>query len=131
MRDDPFSSGSFRGNILHTTLKVTERCADRRTCVYTLISTMDTPSEAQPVLAAVMSAGFDVENVRHAQERGTSQGLYDLTGLHTDMNRTMAMTTFAALQTMQSLCEAELVTYPRNDSRYITHDGSVVLRLLA
>lgn len=45
MRDDPFSSGSFLGNILHTTLNVTERCADRWTCVFTLISTLDTPSE--------------------------------------------------------------------------------------
>lgn len=78
-----------------------------------------------------MSAGFDVEDVRHAQEKRTSQGLYDLTGLYKGMNRTMGMTTSATLQTMQSLCEAELVTYPRTDSRCTTHDDTVGLRLLA
>ena len=48
--------------------------------------------------------------------------LYDLTGLQKDMSRMYGMTAARTLQALQHLYELKLATYPRTDSRYITHD---------
>lgn len=48
--------------------------------------------------------------------------LYDLTSLQRDANRLLGYTAQQTLDYAQSLYEKKLLTYPRTDSRYLTHD---------
>lgn len=48
--------------------------------------------------------------------------LYDLTSLQRDANRYFGYTAQQTLDYTQSLYEKQLVTYPRTDSQYVTHD---------
>lgn len=48
--------------------------------------------------------------------------LYDLTSIQRDANRLFGMTAKQTLDTVQSLYEQGLVTYPRTDSCYLTED---------
>lgn len=53
--------------------------------------------------------------------------LYDLTTLQRDANRTYGYTAQQTLDYTQSLYEKKLITYPRTDSRYLTHDMADML----
>ena len=98
---------------------------------YTLTSErLDSRNKAQSLLASAISEGFDIEDVTRTRERTAPPRLYDLTGLQKDMNKTTGMTAAATLEAMQALYEAKLVTYPRTDSQYITHDDLAGLRSL-
>lgn len=98
---------------------------------YTLTSEqLDSRDKAQSLLAAAVAEGFDIEDVTRTRERTAPPRLYDLTGLQKDMNKTSGMTAAATLEAMQALYEAKLVTYPRTDSQYITHDDLDALRTL-
>ena len=98
---------------------------------YTLTSDhLDSRDKAQSLLAAAVAEGFDIEDARRTRERTAPPRLYDLTGLQKDMNKTSGMTAAATLEAMQALYEAKLVTYPRTDSQYITHDDLDALRTL-
>ena len=98
---------------------------------YTLNSErLDSRDKAQNLLASAVSEGFDIEDVARTRERTAPPRLYDLTGLQKDMNKTSGMTAAATLKAMQALYEAQLVTYPRTDSQYITHDDLDSLRNL-
>ena len=48
--------------------------------------------------------------------------LYDLTSLQRDANKLLGFTAQQTLDYTQSLYEHQLVTYPRTDSNYLTHD---------
>ena len=48
--------------------------------------------------------------------------LYDLTSLQADCNRKFALTAEITLQTIQSLYEKKLTTYPRVDTTYLSDD---------
>ena len=99
---------------------------------YTLTSEhLDSLDKAQRILAAAMSGGFDIEDIQRTREKTAPPRLYDLTGLQKDMNRIAGMTAAATLEAMQALYEAKLVTYPRTDSQYITHDDLAGLQALA
>lgn len=98
---------------------------------YTLTSErLGSMDKAQNLLASAVSEGFDIEDVTRTRERTAPPRLYDLTGLQKDMNKTSGMTAAATLEAMQALYEAKLVTYPRTDSQYITHDDLDGLRSL-
>lgn len=98
---------------------------------YTLTSEqLDSRDKAQNLLASAVSEGFDIEDVARTRERTAPPRLYDLTGLQKDMNKASGMTAAATLEAMQALYEAKLVTYPRTDSQYITHDDLDGLRSL-
>lgn len=98
---------------------------------YTLTSErLDSRNKAQSLLTSAVSEGFDIEDVTRTRERTAPPRLYDLTGLQKDMNKTTGMTAAATLEAMQALYEAKLVTYPRTDSQYITHDDLDGLRSL-
>ena len=49
--------------------------------------------------------------------------LYDLTSLQRDANRLFGYTAQQTLDCAQALYEKKLITYPRTDSRYLTHDA--------
>ena len=48
--------------------------------------------------------------------------LYDLTSLQRDANKVLGFSAQQTLDTLQSLYEKKLVTYPRPDSRFLTED---------
>ncbi|MGE5561658.1 MAG: DNA topoisomerase 3, partial [Chloroflexota bacterium] len=48
--------------------------------------------------------------------------LFDLTSLQREASRRYGLTAAATLSAAQDLYEAKLITYPRTDSRYLTHD---------
>lgn len=48
--------------------------------------------------------------------------LYDLTSLQRDANKVLGFSAQQTLDTLQSLYEKKLVTYPRTDSRFLTED---------
>ena len=76
------------------------------------------------------------DGVMHVTETGRSRArqkpphLYDLTGLQKDMARMHGITAARTLAALQRLYELKLASYPRTDSRYITHDDLETLHQL-
>ena len=66
---------------------------------------------------------------RHCQHDAPPR-LYDLTNLQKDMSKLHGLTAAHTLTALQSLYEQRLTTYPRTDSRFITHDDLDALRKL-
>jgi len=87
--------------------------------------------EAEEVLLRVKDKPFIIEKIKVKNENEHPPLLYDLTELQRDMNRRFAMSAADTLQIAQTLYELKLITYPRTDSRYLTHDlkGQVVKTL--
>ena len=65
---------------------------------------------------------FRIESVSRKRVNDRPPRLYDLTGLQKDMSRLHGLTAARTLTALQHLYELKLATYPRTDSRYITHD---------
>ncbi len=79
-------------------------------------------SEAEKILNKVKDHAFIISKLESKNENEHPPLLYDLTELQRDMNRKMGMSAADTLQIAQTLYEQKLVTYPRTDSRYLTHD---------
>ena len=73
---------------------------------------------------------FRIMSVSRKRVNDRPPRLYDLTGLQKDMSRMYGMTAARTLQALQHLYELKLATYPRTDSRYITHDDLETLTAL-
>ena len=65
-----------------------------------------------------------VEQKRHTEKPPL---LYDLTTLQREANRVFGFTAQQTLEYAQSLYEKKLLTYPRTDSRFLTHDMADML----
>ena len=65
--------------------------------------------------------------VSRTQKAEQPPKLYDLTSLQRDANRIFGFTAQQTLDYTQSLYEKKLCTYPRTDSRYLTHDMQEML----
>ena len=64
-----------------------------------------------------------VESLEEEEKKVEVPLAYDLTELQRDANATLGFSAKETLDTLQSLYEVhKVVTYPRTDSRYITHD---------
>ena len=63
-----------------------------------------------------------VQSVERKEKTVNPPALYDLTTLQRDANRLIGFTAQQTLDTLQSLYEKKLCTYPRTDSRYLTDD---------
>ena len=74
-------------------------------------------NEARTVMDAAV-----VKKVEHKEKRENPPLLYDLTTLQRDANRIFGYTAQQTLEYAQSLYEKKLLTYPRTDSRFLTHD---------
>ena len=81
-------------------------------------------SRMQADTLARMCDGQDAVITTIETKRKTERGphLYDLTTLQRDANRHFGFTAQQTLDYTQSLYEKQLVTYPRTDSQYLTHD---------
>ena len=73
---------------------------------------------------------FRIMSVSRKRVNDRPPRLYDLTGLQKDMSRMYGMTAARTLAALQHLYELKLATYPRTDSRYITHDDLETLTAL-
>lgn len=93
---------------------------------------LDKREDAETLLRIVNSDDFTFEIFKadRKQQHDAPPRLYDLTGLQKDMSRMYGMTAARTLAALQHLYELKLATYPRTDSRYITHDDLETLTAL-
>ena len=94
---------------------------------------LDDRCDAENLLRIVNSTDFRIAvgKVERKRLHDAPPRLYDLTNLQKDMSRLHGLTAARTLAALQSLYEKRLTTYPRTDSRYITHDDLDTLRRLA
>ena len=78
--------------------------------------------EAQMLADACNRSGALVKRIEHRQKSENPPLLYDLTTLQRDANRVFGYTAQQTLEYAQALYEKKLLTYPRTDSRFLTHD---------
>ena len=78
--------------------------------------------EAQKLAEACNRSSAVVKCVEHKQKTENPPMLYDLTSLQRDANRVFGYTAQQTLEYAQALYEKRLLTYPRTDSRFLTHD---------
>ena len=93
---------------------------------------LDKREDAETLLRIVNAPDytFGIFKVERKQRHDAPPRLYDLTSLQKDMSRLHGLTAARTLAALQSLYEKRLTTYPRTDSRYITHDDLDTLRSL-
>lgn len=82
----------------------------------------DKEEEAQEAMQKIIGEPFTVTNVTAKNGVENPPRLYDLTSLQADCNRKFALTAEITLQTIQSLYEKKLTTYPRVDTTYLSDD---------
>ena len=79
--------------------------------------------QAQAVSQAVKGKPARVTEYEKELKKQLPPLLYDLTSLQREANRQLGLSAAKTLQIAQSLYEKhKLITYPRTDSRYLTHD---------
>lgn len=81
-----------------------------------------TEEAARAIHDRVQDHPFTIQAIDRKEERELPPQLYDLTELQRDMNRRHGLSADATLKAAQALYEAQLITYPRTDSRYLTGD---------
>ena len=79
-------------------------------------------TEATEKLSEVRKFPFVIRSVEQKKGQELSPQLYDLTSLQVDCNRKFGFSADKTLKTMQALYEHKVATYPRVDTRYLTHD---------
>lgn len=83
---------------------------------------MQTREEAERIRAACHCKKAAVKQIERRQKKENPPKLYDLTALQRDANRIYGYTAQQTLDYAQTLYEKKLATYPRTDSRFLTHD---------
>ncbi|MDD6552111.1 MAG: DNA topoisomerase 3 [Prevotellaceae bacterium] len=78
--------------------------------------------KAQELLESVKGTTFAITHVEQKKGQELPPQLYDLTALQVDCNKKFGFSADTTLKTLQSLYEKKLTTYPRVDTRYLTHD---------
>ena len=78
--------------------------------------------EAKDDLDAIKDKPFKVTGVTTKKAAEAPPRLYDLTSLQVEMNKRYGYSAEHTLETLQSLYEAKLVTYPRVDTTYLPED---------
>jgi DNA topoisomerase-3 len=88
-------------------------------------------SRARALMDACNRSNAVIKRVERRRKAENPPLLYDLTSLQRDANRVFGFTAQQTLEYAQSLYEKRLLTYPRTDSRYLTHNAEPGLRELA
>lgn len=78
--------------------------------------------EAMTHLAIAKGHELQVVSVENREGQELCPQLYDLTALQVDCNRKFGYCADKTLKVMQSLYEKKVATYPRVDTRFLTHD---------
>ncbi len=83
----------------------------------------DSMDEAVDLMERCKAEGkLVVKTVDITDKKEKAPLLFDLTSLQREANKKLGYTSQQTLDYTQSLYEKKLVTYPRTDSRYLTHD---------
>lgn len=92
-----------------------------------------TEARAKAIAQKVKGKPTRVQETRKEEKRELPPQLYDLTTLQREASSLLGMTAEQTLKTAQSLYEKyKLITYPRTDSRYVSHDmGPTLQKALA
>ncbi len=78
--------------------------------------------EGEQAFALIKDRPFTVTSVEKKKGKEAPPQLYDLTSLQVDCNKKFGMSAEATLNTIQSLYERKLTTYPRVDTQYLSTD---------
>lgn len=78
--------------------------------------------EGESSFAKIADKPFTVTDVQKKTGKEAPPRLYDLTSLQVDCNNKFAMSAELTLNTIQSLYEKKLTTYPRVDTQYLSDD---------
>ena len=78
--------------------------------------------EGERVLSSIAGRPFVITDVSKKQGSEPPRQLYDLTALQIDCNKKYSLSAETTLNTIQSLYEKRLTTYPRVDTRYLSDD---------
>lgn len=79
-------------------------------------------SEAEEICDSIKSLPFTIKDIEEKKSKELPPKLFDLTSLQVEANKKFGMTAEATLQTIQSLYEKKLTTYPRVDTTYLSED---------
>lgn len=82
----------------------------------------DEKEKAEEALRRIVGEPFTVNDITKKSGTENPPQLYDLTSLQVDCNKKFGMSAENTLQTIQSLYEKKLTTYPRVDTRYLSND---------
>lgn len=79
-------------------------------------------TQVNRLLAGAKGAPVEIVDVKRRREHAKPPTLFDLTGLQKTMSDRYGLTAEQTLDGLQHLYEMKVATYPRTDSKYITHD---------
>ncbi|MGN1375862.1 MAG: DNA topoisomerase 3 [Prevotella sp.] len=79
-------------------------------------------NEGEKEFDKIADKPFTITNVEKKPGKEAPPYLYDLTSLQVDCNKKFGMSAELTLNTIQSLYEKKLTTYPRVDTRYLSDD---------
>ena len=81
-----------------------------------------TKEEVEALIESIHSAPLTIKKATKQQGKELPPRLFDLTSLQVEANKRFGMTAETTLQTIQSLYEKKLTTYPRVDTTYLSED---------
>ncbi len=81
-----------------------------------------TKEEGEQFLQSIVGNDFTVTYVTHKKGTEYAPRLFDLTSLQVECNRKFGYSAEDTLQTIQSLYEKKITTYPRVDTTYLSDD---------
>ncbi len=79
-------------------------------------------SDGEKIVAQIKDLPLEITDVEKKKGKEAPPRLFDLTSLQVECNRKYGMSADETLQTIQSLYEKKLTTYPRVDTTYLTDD---------
>ena len=83
---------------------------------------LDDESTGDNIVRSIMGHELYIDGVEMKKRQELPPQLYDLTSLQVDCNKKYGYSADLTLKTLQNLYEKKLTTYPRVDTKYLTHD---------
>lgn len=90
----------------------------------TTLERFDTEAAALQLRQRLLAGQAHVQKVEKKQEKKKPELLYDLTTLQREANKRFGLTAEQTLAIAQELYEAQLISYPRTNSRYLTQQDA-------
>lgn len=90
--------------------------------MYVVTDKIDTEGDAENIASLCKGKSAKVVSYKSEHKKSAPPKLYDLTSLQMDASKIFGFTAKQTLDTTQALYEKKLVTYPRTDSKFLTHN---------
>ena len=94
----------------------------RDTVFNAVMKPFDAENSAAEALEEIKGVPLEITDVTRKKAKEAPPRLFDLTSLQVECNKKYGMSADLTLQTIQSLYEKKLTTYPRVDTTYLTDD---------